>query len=376
MSKETNHTTPESSSELLRATRRNTLRGAGLAGMLALAGGNATASQHSPEANTQGAENEPSADDETVPVMWESFPRSQINLMMENIVEQGGFGEFYHFQTIVGPDVRIVALPNRDTIYSIGVFDLTEPVTITKPDAGDRHQSMVIMDEDAYVKEAYHDPGEYTLTQDGVGTRYVWVQIRTFVDPNDPDDVETVHELQDELAVSQDSAGTFEIPNWNRQAHDELFDALVTVMKTIDDFSGAYGDVDEVDPVKYYLATVTPGGVPEPETIYLQRVPDQNDGDTPHTFTVEDVPVDGFWSVTVYNSDGFLEENEYDAYSFNNVTAEPDDDGSITIHFGGDPDQPNFLYTPEEWFYLVRLYGPREEILDGSYQFPEAEPLE
>ena len=58
------------------------------------------------------------------------------------------------------------------------------------------------------------------------------------------------------------------------------------------------------------------------------------------------------------------------------MTAEPDDDGSITIHFGGDPNQPNYLYTPEDWFYLVRLYGPREEILDGSYQFPEAEPLE
>ena len=232
------------------------------------------------------------------------------------------------------------------------------------------------MDEDAYVKEAYHDPGEYTLTQDGVGTRYVWVIVRTFVDPNDPSDVAAVHGLQDELAVSQNSVGTFEIPNWDRQAHTELFDALVTVMKTMDDFSGAYRDIGEVNPVKYFLASVTPGGVPEPETIYLQEVPDQNGGDTPHTFTVDDVSVDGFWSVTVYNSDGFLEENEYDAYSYNNVTAEQADDGSITIHFGGDPDQPNFLYTPEEWFYIVRLYGPREEIIDGSYQFPEAKPVE
>jgi len=45
------------------------------------------------------------------------------------------------------------------------------------------------------------------------------------------------------------------------------------------------------------------------------------------------------------------------------VTAEPNDDGSITIHFGGNPDQPNFLYTPEGWNYTVRFYGPREEIL-------------
>jgi len=79
---------------------------------------------------------------------------------------------------------------------------------------------------------------------------------------------------------------------------------------------------------------------------------------------------------TAYNIDWYLEENEYDAYAINNVTAERDDDGSVSVHFGGDPDQPNFLYTPERWNYTVRLYGPNEEILDGSYQFPEAEPIE
>jgi len=371
--KEPHHKTANANFEPLRATRRSALRGAGLAGILALASGSATASQRSSEANTQESETETSATDESVPVTWENFPRSQIHLMMESIVEQGGFGEFYHYRTLVGPGVQLAALPNRDTFYSVGVFDLTEPVTITLPDSGDRYQSMVILDEDQYLKGTLYEPGEYTLTQDEIGTRYTWVFVRTFVDPNDPDDVETVHGLQDDLAVSQDSVGTFEIPNWDRQAHEELFDALVTVMKTMDDFGGAYADVGEVNPVKYLLASVTPGGFPESETIYSARVPDQNDGETPYTLTVQDVPVDAFWSVTVYNSDGFLEENEYDAYSVNNVTAEPDDDGSITIHFGGDPAQPNYLYTPEEWFYLVRLYGPREEILDGSYQFPVAE---
>jgi hypothetical protein len=30
-------------------------------------------------------------------------------------------------------------------------------------------------------------------------------------------------------------------------------------------------------------------------------------GTTPHALTVRDVPVDGFWSVIVYNKDGFFE---------------------------------------------------------------------
>ncbi|WP_423746977.1 DUF1214 domain-containing protein (plasmid) [Haladaptatus sp. SPP-AMP-3] len=153
---------------------------------------------------------------------------------------------------------------------------------------------------------------------------------------------------------------------------------MTTVYRTLEDFLGACGDVGEVDPVKFFIAS-TGGwaGPPQPsEALFLQRIPSQNDGETSYTLTVKNVPVDAFCSVTVYNRDLFLEENEFDAYTVNNVTAERADDGSVTIHFGGDPDQPNFLYTPEGWHYMVRLYQPREPIINGSYQFPKAQPVE
>ena len=54
-----------------------------------------------------------------------------------------------------------------------------------------------------------------------------------------------------------------------------------------------------------------------------------------HTVTVRDVPVSAFWSVTVYNADGYLQANELGANSYNNLTADADVDGSFTIHFGG-----------------------------------------
>ena len=47
-----------------------------------------------------------------------------------------------------------------------------------------------------------------------------------------------------------------------------------------------------------------------------------------------EVPVDGFWSVTVYNAKGFFEKNPYDAYSVNNITAKKNADGGVTIQFG------------------------------------------
>ena len=110
--------------------------------------------------------------------------------------------------------------------------------------------------------------------------------------------------------------------------------------------------------------------------MYMNVAPEMNDGMIPHTLTVKDVPVDAFWSITLYDGEGWLPINVYNAYSFNNVTAKADNDGSITIHFGGDPKQPNFLPIVPEWNYIVRLYRPRQELLSGDWTFPSPKPVQ
>ena len=103
---------------------------------------------------------------------------------------------------------------------------------------------------------------------------------------------------------------------------------------------------------------------------------DQNDGKTPYKITARDVPVGAFWSITVYNADGYMEPNDLGRNSYNNVTAEPNDDGSITIHLGACNDgRVNCIPVTPGWSYAVRLYQPREEILDGSWTFPAFETV-
>ena len=86
------------------------------------------------------------------------------------------------------------------------------------------------------------------------------------------------------------------------------------------------------------------------------------------------MPVDGFWSISVYDEQGHFVPNPQNAYSLNNITAKPGDDGSFAIQFGGcDGKIENCLATPPAWNYLVRLYRPRPEILDGAWTFPEAQ---
>jgi len=182
------------------------------------------------------------------PVTPDNYLRAESDFNFKKKVDEGMFGKFGHVREPAPIDRQVVVRVNRDTLFSWGVFDLTQPVTIVKPDTGKRFQSMVVINEDHYIKAVAYEPGEYVLTREKIGTRYVQVAFRTLVDPAK-------------------------------------------------------------------------------------------------------------------------------AYSFNNITAKKDSDGTITIHFGGDPKQLNYIPITKGWNYTVRLYRPRKEILDGSWKFPEPKPI-
>ena len=69
-----------------------------------------------------------------------------------------------------------------------------------------------------------------------------------------------------------------------------------------------------------------------------------------------------------------MQKNDQNAYSYNNVTAKKNADGSITINFGGGPKAINNLPITPGWSYVVRMYQPRQEIINGSWSFPRAQP--
>jgi hypothetical protein len=314
---------------------------------------------------------------DTKPVTWDTFVRAESDKYMKSYVDIGGFGKFFNIRRPTPIDKQKVIRMNRDTMYSFAVFDLTSPVTITKPYTGDRFQSMQVINQDEYVPiPVSYKPGKYTLTQDKVGTRYVMVGFRTFVNANDPDDIKKVNAIQDQIKVEQASKGKFEIPNWDPKSQDRLRDALNVLASTLTDASKCFGTKDEVDPIAHLLgAAFGWGGNPAKDATYLNVTPEKNDGRTAYTLTVKDVPVDGFWSISLYNGKGFFQKNPYNAYSINNITGKKGKDGSITIYFGGDPKQPNYLPIMDGWNYIVRLYRPHQEILDGTWKFPTAQPV-
>lgn len=214
------------------------------------------------------------------------------------------------------------------------------------------------------------------MTKEKVGTRYVIVGVRTLVDPNDPADLEKVHRLQDGLKVEQKNVGKFEVPKWDPVSQKKVRDALIVLGTTLTDTSRAFGTKDQVDPIQRLISAATTwGGNPRKDAIYLNFTPPKNDGNTVYKLNVKDVPVDGFWSISLYNGDGYFVKNDKNAYSLNNITSKKNADGSATIQFGGcDGNIPNCLPIMKGWNYTVRLYRPHAEILDGKWKFPEPQP--
>jgi hypothetical protein len=314
-----------------------------------------------------------------LPVTADNFTRAETDTYFANIVKQaGGPGSFFHRREIEPIDKQIVIRGNRDTLYSAAVFDLDAArVTITLPDAGDRFMSLIVIDEDQYTPAVYYGAESHTFTKEQIGTRYLMLALRTFIDPNDPEDLKKAHALQDAVTVDQRDRGAFAVPNWDPVSHKKVRDALLILASTLPNSDRGFGTKEQVDPVRRLILSASAwGGNPDSEAKYLNVTPSKNDGKAVYRLTVpRDVPVDGFWSITVYDAEGRFQKNKYDAYSLNNLTATKSADGSVAVQFGGcDGRIPNCLPTVPGWNYMVRFYRPRAEILNATWKFPEPQP--
>lgn len=113
------------------------------------------------------------------------------------------------------------------------------------------------------------------------------------------------------------------------------------------------------------------GGNPETEAVYAGGSVAQNDGKAVYQIRLKDVPMKAFWSISVYNADGYFESNSMKRYSVNSVTADKQQDGSTLVQFGGCGSKvSNCIPAMAGWNYLVRIYRPEPSVLDGSWSLP------
>jgi hypothetical protein len=109
-------------------------------------------------------------------------------------------------------------------------------------------------------------------------------------------------------------AGRFEVPQWDAKS----LAAVRKELKQGDSFDTrrAFGTREEVNARDHLVGGARGwGGNPVKDAVYVSGKPEIADGKTVHRLTLKDVPVDGFWSVSVYNKEGFFEPIPQNAYS-------------------------------------------------------------
>jgi hypothetical protein len=314
---------------------------------------------------------------EPVVVNVDNFVRAEtaVNFDKTLALVNGEVNKTFHFREPMPLDGQSVIRSNRDTLYSGAIVDISKGATLTIPETNGRYVSAMVVNEDHYLNKVYHGQGTYKLTMEEFDTPYVGVTIRTLVDASDPEDVKKVRAIQDGIAISAESAKPYTHPEYDQTSYEAAYKAVIELSRFVPDTQRTFGKKEDVGEVRHLLGTAMGwGGLPEHEAYYLNIEPNLPVG--AYELTVKDVPVDAFWSISLYNKEGYFQENEYNAYSVNNITGTPNKDGSFTVHFGGDPESVNYLHIMDGWNYAVRFYLPRKEIVEGEWTFPDVKPVQ
>ncbi len=71
-----------------------------------------------------------------------------------------GINRFEHNRTPARIDEQTVIRMNRDTLLQLAIVNITGGAAITVPDAGERYLSVMIVNQDQYIKRVFHDAGD------------------------------------------------------------------------------------------------------------------------------------------------------------------------------------------------------------------------
>ena len=149
----------------------------------------------------------------------ENYAFAETQIIMDSYVKKiskatssDGVGVFMHLTDALDPDDRTIVRPNFDTLYSFGVFDLTEPLTLVMPESEGRYQSAWLITEEHYNPYALNEAGEHLITEENTGTKYLTIVMRTGVNMEDPADMKIASDLMYQIEAKQTNKGNYPGP--------------------------------------------------------------------------------------------------------------------------------------------------------------------
>ena len=312
---------------------------------------------------------------QTTVVTEENYALAESQVILGSYVQKiaastntNGMGGWLHLRKAADPKDRTIMRINFDTIYSSAIVDLTEDAVLTMPETGGRYQSAWIITDEHYNPMSFVEPGTYTLTRENVGSRYAMIAIRTQANTADPKDLAIANKLQDQLVLEQKDKGSFDVfNNWDMDEILKMRARYARISEEEETKSEVmFGKKGEVPLKEHNIGTAVGwGGFTAERAVYPSYYPDSAE---PQTLTLKDVPAAAFWSITIYDAEGYPKG---DVYNINSQFAVSDDDGSFTIHFGGDIKAVNYMDIFEGWNFSLRIYEPTKAYFNGEWVRPE-----
>ena len=162
----------------------------------------------------------------SIVVNVDNFDRAQTDFEFAGIIKQaGGINKIHSNRTPTPIDKQNVIRMNRDTLYSLGVINISKGATVTLPDTGKRYMSLMVINNDGYVNEVFYGGGSYELTMEKFDTPFVGVVIRTLANPEDAADLAIAHKLQDQIRITAGSDEPFVLPDYDKTSYEATLEA-------------------------------------------------------------------------------------------------------------------------------------------------------
>jgi len=300
-------------------------------------------------------------------------------------------GKMQFIPNVADHESRFVVRPNSDTLYGFAFYEIGTGYLIVNMPKVDRYQILTIWDIDHYITATHvgGDDKPFVVVKEGnpipegdynvviTKTDRTIVQHRTLL--MGAGDLEAAQTLAAGITVTK--VGTpaevegpypFILSENKLKEMDDFFNSRLGTIPW--DNTIGYADNKNLDPMNVAQGVYEGLGMLAPNDARYAVVDTDADGNElkenqKYTLTVPaDIPVEYFWSATVYDGNGFFVANEEKVYLANSTFADQNSDGSITVTFGNcEVKSVNCIPTTKDWNMTWRYYGPKDTIANGAW---------
>ena len=305
-------------------------------------------------------------------VTMDNIVRAETAKYLAEETIKSGPNKFRHERQGIQLDKQTVIRSNFDQIYSYGVFDVSEGLTITIP-AYERLQLVQVFDED-HVTIGVVLPGQTLsfIKEDLNYGDHVYLFMRTQPPSYDEKGMDMMRQRQDMVITKAGSnkpyvsETKYDVNSFNT-LRTELIGRAVAEGKP---YLGFITDIKDIISPQYQIINLAGwGGLPVKYANYFPIIPgdevSKDGGCSSFTFNAPelDYAKGGYWSLTLYDAKGWVAT---EVFNTNSNKATKNNDGSYTINFNCEDGAVNNLQTVKNWNGLFRCYLPlsKENILE------------